>query len=129
MIVTLVDGSTHEVDSSDIAYRMAGSIAVHDGLVRGNPMLLEPVMAVEVIMPSEHMGEVIGSLGARRGRVDSTEVRGIMRAVRGHVPLAEMFGYATDLRSATQGRGTFVMELSHYEQVPLSVATELKVKQ
>ncbi len=129
MIVTLVDGSTHEVDSSDIAYRMAASIAVHDGLVRANPVLLEPVMAVEVIAPGERMGEVIGSLGARRGRVDSTEVRGNMRAVRGHVPLAGMFGYATDLRSVTQGRGTFVMELSHHEEVPSAVATELKVKQ
>jgi elongation factor G len=123
--VTLVDGSYHEVDSSERAFKIAGSMAFKEALKRAKPKLLEPVMAVEVITPEDYLGDVMGNLNARRGRVEHLEPRGNAQAVRARVPLAEMFGYATDLRSMTQGRATFTMQFDRYEEVPQSIAGEL----
>ncbi len=121
--VRLYDGSYHEVDSSEMAFKVAGSMAFREGVKRGKPVLLEPIMKVEVIVPEEYIGDVIGQLSARRGEIQGMEQRpGNTRAVRAMVPLAEMFGYATQLRSATQGRGAFTMEFDHYAQVPENVA-------
>ncbi len=123
IIVTLVDGSYHEVDSNEMAFKMAASLAFKNGVQRGEPILQEPIMKVEVILPEEFLGEVIGQLNARRGEILGMEPHpGNMHSVRGFVPLAEMFGYATDLRSATQGRGVFSMEFDHYARVPENVA-------
>jgi len=114
----LVDGSYHEVDSSDLAFKIAGSIAFKEATQKAKPVLLEPIMKVEVVAPEEFTGDIIGDLSARRGSIEGMEPRGIgMQAIRAHVPLAEMFGYATDLRSMTQGRGTFTMEFEYYDQV------------
>jgi elongation factor G len=124
--VRLYDGSFHEVDSSEMAFKMASTLAFKEGIQRGAPVLLEPVMKVEVVVPEEFLGDVIGQLNARRGVILGTEVRpGNAQAVRAMVPLAEMFGYATDLRSGTQGRGAFTMEFDHYAQVSESVAKEI----
>jgi len=124
--VTLFDGSFHEVDSSEMAFKMAGSMAFKEGVQRGSPVLLEPIMKVEVVVPDEYLGDVIGQLNSRRGSIQGLEVRpGNAQAVRAHVPLGEMFGYATDLRSATQGRGVSSMEFDHYAPVSQSVAQEL----
>jgi elongation factor G len=123
--VTLVDGSYHDVDSSERAFKIAGSMAFKEALKRAKPKLLEPVMAVEVITPEDYLGDVMGNLNARRGRVEHLEPRGNAQAVRARVPLAEMFGYATDLRSMTQGRATFTMQFDRYEEVPQSIAGEL----
>jgi len=120
--VTLYDGSYHEVDSSEMAFKIAGSMAFKDGVKKANPVLLEPVMAVEVITPEEYMGDVIGDLNSRRGKMQSMEKRGNAQVIKAHVPLSEMFGYATDLRSKTQGRATYTMQFSHYEEVPKSIA-------
>ncbi|MFQ5856192.1 MAG: elongation factor G [Anaerolineae bacterium] len=115
----LVDGSYHEVDSSEIAFKIAGSMALQDGVRKGKPVLLEPVMDLEVVLPDEYTGDVIGNLNQRRAQIEGMESRtGGFRAIKATVPLGEMFGYATDLRSMTQGRGTFTMEFAHYEQVP-----------
>lgn len=123
IVVTLVDGSYHEVDSNEMAFKMAASLAFKNGVQRGEPILQEPIMKVEVIMPEEFLGEIIGQLNARRGEILGMEPRpGNMHSVRAFVPLAEMFGYATDLRSATQGRGVFSMEFDHYARVPENVA-------
>ncbi|MCS6907844.1 MAG: elongation factor G [Anaerolineales bacterium] len=123
VIVTLVDGSYHEVDSNEMAFKMAASIAFKNAVQRGEPMLQEPIMKVEVIVPEEFLGEIIGQLNARRGEILGIEPRpGGVQSVRAFVPLAEMFGYATDLRSATQGRGAFSMEFDHYARVPENVA-------
>ena len=119
---TLVDGSYHEVDSSEIAFTIAGSLAVKEAMAKANPVLLEPIMKVEVIMPDEYLGDIMGNITARRGRVGGMEMRNNNQAVSAMVPLSEMFGYATDLRSRTQGRGTFTMQFSHYEEVPKSIA-------
>jgi len=119
---TLVDGSYHEVDSSEMAFKIAGSMAFKRAMARAKPILLEPVMKVEVIIPEEFMGDVIGDLNGRRGRVLGIEPRGGAQIIRGFVPLAEMFGYATDLRSRTQGRGTYSMEFAQYEEVPRSIS-------
>ncbi len=116
--VTLVDGSYHEVDSSEIAFKIAGSMAFKEGCRKADPVLLEPIMKVDVLVPEEYMGDVIGDLNSRRGRIEGMEPRSGVQAIRAYVPLAEMFGYATALRSKTQGRGTFVMQPSHFEQVP-----------
>ncbi len=119
----LVDGSYHEVDSSEMAFKVAGSMALKDGAAKAGPVLLEPMMKVEVVVPDEFTGDVIGNLSARRGSIDGMQPRGDgMQAIDAHVPLAEMFGYATSLRSMTQGRGTFTMEFDHYVQVPDNVA-------
>jgi len=121
--VRLYDGSFHEVDSSEIAFKMAASMAFKEGIQKGRPVLLEPIMKVEVVLPDEYLGDTIGQLTARRGEIIGTEMRqGNAQAVKAMVPLAEMFGYATDLRSATQGRGAFSMEFDHYAQVSESVA-------
>ena len=121
--VRLYDGSYHEVDSNEMAFKMAGSMAFKEGIQRGSPVLQEPIMKVEVVVPEDFLGEIIGQMNARRGEILGMEVRpGNAQAVRAMVPLAEMFGYATDLRSATQGRGVFTMEFDHYARVTESVA-------
>ncbi len=122
---TLLDGSYHEVDSSELAFRIAGSLAFKDALERADSVLLEPVMRVEVIMPEEYMGEVLGNLTSRRCRIEGTEQRPGGSAIDAVCPLSEMFGYATDLRSRTQGRGTFTMQFDHYEQVSDAVAKKI----
>ncbi len=123
--VTLFDGSYHEVDSSEMAFKIAGSMAFKEGAKKANPVLLEPVMEVEVTTPEEFMGDVIGDLNKRRGRVQGMEARGNAQVIKAMVPLAEMFGYATDLRSMTQGRATYIMRFSHYEEVPANVAEQI----
>ncbi len=126
--VTLIDGSYHEVDSSEMAFKIAGSMAVKDAFVKADPVVLEPIMRVEVTMPEEFMGDVIGDLNSRRGQMEGMESRGSTQVVRAFVPLAQMFGYVTDLRSMTQGRATSAMEFSHYAEVPASLAAELVQK-
>jgi elongation factor G len=123
--VELIDGSYHEVDSSEMAFKIAGSMALQEAARRAKPVLLEPVMAVEVVTPEEFLGEVIGDLSRRRGKVAGQDQRGNTVAVQAHVPLGEMFGYATDLRSSTQGRATFTMQFERYEEVPSSIAEQL----
>lgn len=123
--VTLVDGSYHDVDSSEMAFKIAGSMAFKEAMAKASPVLLEPVMKVEVTMPEEYMGDVIGNLNSRRGRIEGMEGRNGSQSIHSMVPLSEMFGYATDLRSSTQGRGTFVMQFSHYEEVPKSIAEKI----
>jgi elongation factor G len=123
--VTLVDGSYHEVDSSEMAFKVAGSMALREAVRRAKPVLLEPIMAVEVVTPEEYMGDVIGDLNRRRGRIEGMEPRGNTQVVRAYVPLAEMFGYATDLRSQTQGRATYTMQFERYEEIPQSLAEEI----
>ena len=119
--VTLLDGNYHEVDSSEIAFNIAGSMAFKEGVRKASPVVLEPVMSVEVVMPEDFMGDVIGDITARRGKVLGMELRGTAQVVEAHVPLSQMFGYATDLRSMTQGRATYTMQFSHYEEVPQSI--------
>lgn len=123
--VTLKDGSYHEVDSSEMAFKIAGSIAFKKACQKAKPLLLEPIMKVEVVIPEEYLGDVIGDLNARRGHVEGMEQRAAAQVVRGYVPLSEMFGYATDLRSKTQGRGTYVMQFSHYEEVSDNIAKDI----
>jgi len=121
----LVDGSYHDVDSSEMAFKVAGSMAFKSGMERAKPRLLEPVMAVEVVTPEDYLGDVMGDLNSRRGRVEGLEPRGNAQAVRARVPLATMFGYATDLRSMTQGRATFTMQFDRYEEAPQTIAGEI----
>jgi elongation factor G len=123
--VTLVDGSSHDVDSSEMAFKVAGSMALREAVRRAKPVLLEPIMAVEVVTPEEFMGDVIGDLNRRRGRIEGMEPRGNAQVVWAYVPLSEMFGYATDLRSQTQGRATYTMRFERYEEVPSSIADEI----
>jgi elongation factor G len=123
--VTLVDGSYHDVDSSEMAYKIAGSMAVKEAISKASPVILEPVMAVEVVTPEDYMGDVIGDLSARRGKVEGMEQRGNSHVVRAQVPLADMFGYATDLRSRTQGRATYTMQFDAYNEVPESISREI----
>ncbi|BDY13263.1 elongation factor G [Hydrogenimonas cancrithermarum] len=123
--VTLYDGSYHDVDSSEMAFKLAGSMGFKEGARKANPVILEPIMKVEVEVPEEYMGDVIGDLNRRRGQINSMEDRHGNKIVNAFVPLAEMFGYSTDLRSATQGRGTYAMEFDHYEEVPKNVAEEI----
>jgi elongation factor G len=123
--VELIDGSYHDVDSSERAFKIAGSMAFKEAVKRAKPKLLEPVMLVEVTTPEEYLGDVMGNLSSRRGRVEGMEPVGNAQVVRAIVPLAEMFGYATDIRSMSQGRATFHMEFDHYEEVPQSIATEI----
>ena len=122
--VRLVDGSYHEVDSSEMAFKIAGSMGFKDGAKKADPVLLEPVMKVEVTMPEEYLGDVIGNITRRRGNVQGMEVRNGIQIVNSIIPLSEMFGYATDLRSRTQGRGNFTMQFAHYEEVPASIAAK-----
>jgi elongation factor G len=124
--ITLFDGSYHEVDSNEMAFKMAASIGFKEGVQKGNPILLEPMMKVEVIVPEDFLGDVMGQINSRRGLIQGMEVRaGNAQAIRAMVPLAEMFGYATQLRSATQGRGVFNMEFDHYAPVSQAVAEEI----
>ena len=128
MKATLVDGSYHDVDSKEVAYKIAGSLALKEAVRRGKPAILEPIMRVEVTTPEEFMGDVIGDLNSRRGQVQGMELRAGAQVIRANVPLATMFGYATDLRSATQGRAVYSMEFDHYAPVPNSIAEEMIAK-
>src|SRR5439155_5106595 len=123
--VSLIDGSYHDVDSSEMAFKVAGSMAFKEGMRRAKPKLLEPVMSVEVVTPEEYLGDVMGDLNSRRGHVLGLEPRGNAQTIKARVPLATMFGYATDLRSTTTGRATFTMQFDRYEEVPQSIAAEL----
>ncbi len=125
VVVRLVDGSYHEVDSSEMAFKIAGSIAIKEAVAKAGGIILEPMMRVEVVVPEEFTGTVVGDLNARRGQIQALEQRGNAQAIRAFVPLSEMFGYATDLRGMTQGRGTFVMEFDHYAELPKHLADEL----
>src|SRR3989441_4150491 len=126
--VTLLDGSYHDVDSSEIAFKIAGSLAFKEAVSKAKPVLLEPIMAVEVVVPEEFMGEVIGDISSRRGKVLGMDSRPAAQAIEARVPLAEMFGYATDLRSMTQGRATYTMQFSHYEPVPATISEGISAK-
>ena len=123
--VTCYDGSYHDVDSSEMAFKIAGSMGFKEGAAKAKPVLLEPIMSVEVVLPEEYLGEVMGDLSSRRGRVSGMEARGGAQVVNAHVPLSSMFGYATDLRSSTQGRATYTMTFDHYDQVPKAIAEEI----
>jgi elongation factor G len=122
---TLTGGSYHEVDSSEVAFKIAGQIALREGTRKAQPVLLEPVMQIEVVTPEDYMGDVISDLTARRGKIERMDQRGPEQAIRALVPLAEMFGYATDLRSRTQGRATYTMQFHSYQEVPASIAEQI----
>ena len=126
--VTLVDGSYHEVDSSEMAFKIAGSIGFKDGMQKGGAVLLEPVMKVEIVTPEDYLGAVTGDLNRRRGILQGTEESPAGKIIKAEVPLSEMFGYATDLRSATQGRATYTMEFAKYNQVPPNIADGIITK-
>jgi elongation factor G len=126
--VTLYDGSYHEVDSSEMAFKVAGSLAIKEAVKRAKPVLLEPIMSVEVVVPEEYNGAVMGDLQSRRGRIEGMQLRGTTQIIKAHVPLSEMFGYATEMRSRTQGRGSFTMHFGKYEEVPGSLAEEIVSK-
>ncbi|HBT95450.1 MAG TPA: elongation factor G, partial [Coriobacteriia bacterium] len=126
--VELVDGSYHEVDSSEAAFKIAGSMAVKEALRKSQPVLLEPMMSVEVETPEDYLGDVMGNLSSRRGQIQGIDDRGGSKVVKSVVPLSEMFGYATDLRSSTQGRAAYTMQFSSYEPVPKSIAEEIVSK-
>jgi elongation factor G len=123
--VELIDGSYHDVDSSEMAFKVAGSMAVQEAARKAKPVLLEPVMSVEVVTPEEFLGDVIGDLSRRRGKVQGQEPRGNALAVHAFVPLGEMFGYATDVRSSTQGRASYTMQFERYEEVPKNIEEEI----
>jgi elongation factor G len=123
--VALVDGSFHEVDSSEVAFKMAGSLAFKEAARKAEPVLLEPVMDVEVVVPQEYMGDVMADLNSRRGKVGGMYQRADAQVIAARVPLAKMFGYATDLRSLTQGRAVYTMQFSRYEDLPRNVAEEM----
>jgi elongation factor G len=126
--VELYDGSYHDVDSNEMSFKFAGSMAFKDAAKKAHPILLEPVMRVEVVVPEEYMGDVIGDVTSRRGHIQSMEVRGGSQVINSRVPLSEMFGYATDLRSRTQGRGSYSMHFDRYEPAPASVSEEVIAK-
>jgi elongation factor G len=126
--VRLTDGSYHEVDSSEMAFKIAGSMGFKEACRRGKPTLLEPVMDVEVVTPEEYMGAIVGDLNSRRGRIISMEARGTSQVIRANVPLGQMFGYATEMRSMTQGRATYTMQFARYEEVPTAIAEEIMAK-
>jgi elongation factor G len=123
--VELVDGSYHDVDSSEMAFKIAGSMALKEGCRRADPVLLEPIMDVEVVTPSDYMGDVIGDLSSRRGKIGGMTQRGDGQVIGASVPLSEMFGYSTQLRSLTQGRAVYSMQFSRYEEVPKTKAEEI----
>jgi len=125
---TLTDGSYHDVDSSEIAFKIAGSMAAKEGAAKARPIILEPIMAVEVVVPEEFMGEVMGDLSSRRGKIQGMDSRAGAQVINAHVPLAQMFGYSTDLRSKTQGRATYTMQFAHYEPVPQTISEEIAAK-
>jgi elongation factor G len=124
--VRLYDGSYHDVDSSEIAFKVAGSMAFKDAVMKAKPHVLEPLMKVEVVVPEDFMGTVMGNLSSRRGRILGSDLRGAMQAIKSEVPLSEMFGYATELRSMTEGRGSFTMEFAHYSPLPQMLTENLK---
>ncbi len=126
--VVLIDGSYHDVDSSEMAFKIAGSMAFKEACHRAKPALLEPIMRVEVVCPEDHLGNVIGDLNSRRGHIQGTESRAGSQIIRSEIPLATMFGYATELRSRTQGRASFTMHFSHYAEAPANVAEEVIAK-
>ncbi len=121
----LTDGSAHDVDSSEMAFKVAGSMAFKEAARKANPVLLEPIMGVEVVTPDDYMGDVMGDLSSRRGKIEGMEQRGSSQVIRAQVPLSDMFGYATDLRSRTQGRATYTMQFHSYQQVPDSISKEI----
>ena len=123
--VTLYDGSYHEVDSSEMAFKIAGSMAFKEAMKKCDPVIMEPIMKVSVIVPEDYMGDVIGDLNSRRGLIQGMEARPGAQQIDAFVPLSEMFGYATDLRSRTQGRGQYAMEPSHYTEVPKSIQEKI----
>jgi elongation factor G len=123
--VSLVDGQYHDVDSSEMAFKIAGQMAFKKAAEMAKPVILEPIMGVEVVTPEEYMGGVVGDLNSRRGRIEGMEARGNTQVVKAKVPLSDMFGYSTDLRSATQGRATYTMQFDHYAEVPNNIATEI----
>src|SRR5579862_7301878 len=125
---TLYDGSYHDVDSSELAFKIAGSLAIKEAVRRAKAVLLEPIMSVEVVVPEQYMGDVIGDLNSRRGRIEGMQLRGTTQIIKSMVPLSEMFGYATELRSRTQGRGSFTMHFGKYEEVPGGLAEEIVSK-
>ena len=122
---TLIDGSYHDVDSSEMAFKIAGSMAFKEGCRKANPQIMEPVMRVDVVVPEEYMGDVMGDINSRRGKIEGMEPRNNMQVIRGFVPLSEMFGYATVLRSRSQGRGTFTMQFNHYDRLPQSITEKM----
>ena len=126
--VQLIDGGYHEVDSSAIAFEIASRAAFREGLQRANPVLLEPIMKVEVVSPEEYVGSVIGDLNSRRGQIQGQDMRGNANVITAFVPLANMFGYVNNLRSMSQGRASYTMQFAHYEQVPSQVAQEIQAK-
>jgi elongation factor G len=123
--VTLVDGSYHEVDSSEMAFKIAGSMAFKEACRKAGPILLEPIMKVDITVPDDYLGDVIGDLNSRRGRIEHLEPREGIHSISSYVPLGEMFGYSTELRSKTQGRGVFTMQSHHYDEVPKSMLENL----
>ena len=123
--VTLVDGSYHEVDSSEVAFKIAGSMAFKEACRKADPVLLEPIMKVDIVVPDDYLGDVIGDLNSRRGSIERLDAREGIHAITAYVPLAEMFGYATELRSKTQGRGLFTMQSDHYDVVPKNLQEKL----
>ena len=127
--VTLYDGSFHDVDSSEMAFKIAGSLAFKDAVKKAGAVVLEPVMKVEVVVPEDFMGTVIGDLNSRRGRIQGTESRGELQGVQTEVPLSEMFGYATDVRSLTEGRATFTRQFSTYSDVPQHIYEKMKLEE
>ncbi|MGH2578156.1 MAG: elongation factor G, partial [Actinomycetota bacterium] len=124
--VALVDGKYHPVDSSEMAFKMAGSLGIQEALKRAKPVLLEPIMKVEVVTPDQFFGDVLGDISSRRGQVTDVDHRGHLRVIAAHVPLAETFGYATTLRSITQGRASYTMEFDHYQELPASMAEQIR---
>ncbi len=128
MKISIFDGSYHDVDSSEMAFKIAGSMGFKEGAAKASPVLLEPIMAVEVVCPEEYMGDIIGDLNSRRGRVQGMNMRGSGRVITAQVPLSEMFGYATDIRSKTQGRATYTMQFAHYEEVPKTISEQIIAK-
>jgi elongation factor G len=126
--VTLTDGSYHEVDSSEMAFKIAASMAFKEAMKKADPIILEPVMDVEVVTPDDFMGPVMGDLQSKRGKIEGMELRGTMQTIRSKVPLSEMFGYSTNLRSTTQGRATYTMQFAHYEETPKSIQQEIIAK-
>ncbi|MCK5757883.1 MAG: elongation factor G, partial [Clostridiales bacterium] len=126
--VRLIDGSYHDVDSSEMAFKIAGSMAFKEGCRKANPKIMEPVMRVDVVVPEDYMGDVMGDINSRRGKIEGMEPRNNMQVIRGFVPLSEMFGYATVLRSRTQGRGTFTMQFDHYDRLPQSITEKMSKK-
>jgi elongation factor G len=123
--VSVYDGAYHEVDSSEMAFKICSSICVKEACRRAKSVLLEPVMAVEVVVPDEYMGPINGDLISRRGQLEGTEIQGTTQVIKASVPLSEMFGYATEMRSRTQGRGSFTMHFARYEEVPKTIAEEI----